>query len=408
MLIKRIFIFALMGFSSLASAEFCKGVPYNDSGAKTVDLRYEMGPLRDQDSIGWCYGFTAADLLTHYLYKTKAREVIRPDRKADYRGRDYAVSAVGMSVIFNSEKNADYYKNIGVVRNSKELAQKYKKSVVAESGNINDALMAAKENGFCFEKNLPSENFGFVLDSRCAAKGACNLKEMLENVFDSANKCKTCVPNMALQKFFPTLNERMISSVLSISERTSAIDRLVGVACQKRFEKHLISDNEPVIKYATLNDPSSKTFQKGFKINTPNDLMNQLDANLDRGTPVGIAYFADFLVKENAGHGSPHASSIVGKRFNPSTCEVEYILRNSWGSHCDIYNKENPQYSTCVSSTNTDTNPKIIYEKMRKCRNLFPPIPRNPRVTCEPMTGHAYVRKSDLMKNLYSLSYIVE
>jgi hypothetical protein len=34
-----------------------------------VDLRHELGPIRDQDSVGWCYAFGATDIVGHYLYK---------------------------------------------------------------------------------------------------------------------------------------------------------------------------------------------------------------------------------------------------------------------------------------------------------------------------------------------------
>lgn len=409
MLIKNLFILFLCFFSTLSFADnFCRNSSLAEMNTKSVDLRYEMGPIRDQDSIGWCYGFTGADLLTHYLYKTKAREVIRPDKNADYRNPDYTVSAVGMSVFFNRAKNSDYFNGVGSVKNAKELAQKYKKKVVAESGNIHEAILAAKKEGFCFEKDLPSENFGYVLDKRCAVSGKCTLQEMLQNVFDSANIPQTCTANAPIKKIFPTIPERSINHILMFTEKVNAIDRLVSVACKKRFTKHLISEDEPVVKWETLNDPASKSFRPGFKKNTPEDLVNKIDAILERGTPVGIEYYADFLLKENAGAGSSHASTIVGKRFNLESCEVEYILRNSWGPNCDMYNMENPNYPSCVLATRKETKPNVVYEKLRNCREKFTPVPRNPRVSCDPKSGYAYIRKTDLSKYLNGLSYIEE
>jgi hypothetical protein len=405
MLIK-LSLLVLIVFSS--SRLFAGNICSPSKSFKAIDLQSEMGPPRDQDSIGWCYGFTGADLLGHYLYKTKAREVIGPDSRADYRSREFAVSAVGLSVFFNKERNKTYFGNIENVKSADELAKKYKKNVVAESGTIHEAILAAKKTGFCFEKDLPSENFGFVLDHRCAVKGKCNLDEMLKIVFDEAAKPNGCENNPAIKKLFPLLKEKTISTILTLSERMSAIDRLTSVACKKHFTKHLFDENKPEVFYETLNDPKSPKFQKGFAINTPNDLMNKIDAVLDKNSPVGISYYSEFLLKENGGDKAPHASSLIGKRFNPATCEVEYILRNSWGGHCDIYNRENPQYAPCTLTVKNETNPKVIYENTRKCRADFPPISRNSKVLCDPQTGNAYVSKSELMKHLYGLTYIKE
>lgn len=408
MWIKTLLFFVMTFQMSLSFAEICHQATSEEMNTKTIDLRSEMGPLRDQDSIGWCYGFTGADLLSHYLYKTQAREVVGPDKNADYRSRAYAVSGVGLSVFFNRRKNAQYFLNVEKVKSSSELAKKYKKNVVPETGSIDAAIRAAKSDGFCFEKDLPSENFGYVLDNRCAVKGKCDLGEMLKIVFDEAESGINCLPKPAIKKFFPLLTETRIRYILTFSERMSAIDRLAGAACKKQFKKHLFSENEPAIKYHTLNDPKSPRFKPEYEKHTVDELLKDINEALDRGTPVGIAYYSDFLVKENAGEGSPHASSLVGKRFNPETCEVEYILRNSWGAHCDLYNMENPKFANCTVETKKETDPKIIFAKMRKCREEFPPISRNPRVSCDPENGNAIVRKSDLKKYLYGITYIEE
>lgn len=405
MLIKTVFVLIFALFSPLLFAGNICSTPH---AFKSIDLHSEMGPPRDQDSIGWCYGFTGADLLGHYLYKTNAREVIGPDRNADYRSREYAVSAVGLSVYFNRAKNNLYFANVGNVKNAEELAKKYKKNVVAESGNIYDALLAAKNSGFCFEKDLPSENFGFVLDHRCAVKGKCNLDEMLKIVFDESAAPKSCESNPAIKKLFPTLKENSISYILLVTEKMNAIERLTSVACRKRFTKHLFAENKPEVFRYTLNDPKSAKYKPEFIATTLNAMMSKIDSVLDKKTPVGISYFADFLLSAKPNEKSPHASSLIGKRFNPATCEVEYILRNSWGGHCDIYNIENPKYAPCTLAVKKETDSKKIYEQMRKCRAEFPPVSRNSKVSCDPQTGNAYVSRSELMKHLYGVTYIQE
>jgi hypothetical protein len=53
-------------------------------------------------------------------------------------------------------------------------------------------------------------------------------------------------------------------------------------------------------------------------------------------TPVGIGYDPTFLVKgRNTPYvGSSHTSSLVGSRWNSSTKQCEFKLRNSWGTDC--------------------------------------------------------------------------
>jgi hypothetical protein len=202
----------LLVFSTAILADnSCPKSSSKDKATKDIDLRLEMGPLRDQDSIGWCYGFSAADLLTHYLYKTRAKEVYRPDRNADYRGHQYAVSAVGLSTFLNKTEHGNFLKGV-IVKNADELALKYKKKVVYESGTIFEALTAAKKRGFCFEKDLPSENFGYVQDQRCAQKNKCQLEEMLKIVFDEAGT-NSCNSFPKIQKLFPTLTVQTINKI---------------------------------------------------------------------------------------------------------------------------------------------------------------------------------------------------
>jgi hypothetical protein len=389
------------------AADTCNA-PARDKTTREIDLRSEMPRMRDQDSVGWCYGFTAADLLTHYLYKTRAKEVSLPDKNADYRNPKYAVSAVGMSVIFNREKSFDFFRNTFDAKNSNELAQKYKKNVVPESGTIVAALESAKENGFCFEKDLPSENFGYVEDTHCAVKGRCNLNEMLKIVFDAQKENRQCDNVQTVKKLFPTVSENSIKTIVATTQRSFAMQSLAKIACHKRFTKNFFSADEPTLHYKTLNEPSVKGYNKASTLTTRDDLINNVDEVLNKGTPVGILFYADFLLSPNGSENSKHAVSIVGKRFNPETCEVEYLLKNSWGATCDIYNTENPKYGPCTQTTKKEADPKIIYARMKVCRDEFPPVPRNPRVACDPASGHAIVRKSDLKKFMYGTTYIDE
>ena len=85
----RLIVFILMSVKVNAEP-ICQ----NSTSIREVDLRQEMGPVRNQGGLGWCFGFTAADLLTHYRLKKK--DISSVDQTN-------MVSAVGVSSLYNRE-----------------------------------------------------------------------------------------------------------------------------------------------------------------------------------------------------------------------------------------------------------------------------------------------------------------
>lgn len=381
-----------LGQNALA-ASFCPDASLLDKLTRPVDLTSEMPPIRDQDSIGWCYGFTAADLLTHYLYKTKGSSVVGGVRGANYRTKGHSVSSIGISAMYNQSKKSSYGKSLKGL--SSEDLSKLNKKVVAEGGSIHEALIVVKEKGFCYERDLSSEDYSYVEDYRCAVKNRCNVGEILNIIYDAPKARLGCDDLKTINTVFNNLSLNTIKNVLVRSAKQNALANLVNVACDKKFTKGFFTDH-PTFE--------SKTIKIG---ESPKELMNSLDAHLNRGIPVGISYYADFLTGRK-GKTMAHASSIVGKRFNKDTCEVEYILRNSWGYGCGYYEKENPNYHKCTSEFKTAGNPKVYMDKLIECRKKNPTLPRNPRVRCEDSTSYVYVRKSDLEKQIYNITTIEE
>lgn len=390
-----LFIFILgLTFIEAKAAPQCLNASMKDKGTKKVDLIQEMPPIRNQDGIGWCYGFTTADLLTHYLYKTKGKNVLNNNVPwADYRLKGFNVSAMGIASMYNQNKKIDYTKSL----NNQSLMELHrtKKKVVAEGGTLSGAMTIVKEKGFCFERDVSSEDFSYVADYRCAVKNRCKISEILNIVYDGPKVKIGCDDLYTLQNVFPSLKLQNIKNILVKTSKQDALARLVNASCQKKFSNSFLSD-QPRFESKTI------------KIGQPsNDLMNSLDNHLDRGIPVGIMYYADFLTG-NSGSVSAHASSIVGKAFNPDSCEVEYILRNSWGRGCGYYVKENPNYTKCTKEIKSEKNSAIYFSKLTACKNNNKPIPRNPSVRCVEPSGYLYVRKSALAKQIYNTTAIQE
>src|SRR4051812_40603739 len=94
---------------SVQAANQCTHIP----SYKPIDLRSEMGPMRSQGAMGWCYGFTAAELMTHYLYKKGKIKKIDTSTM---------VSALGVSTRNNLNYDPTYapYKEVLYARYLKE------------------------------------------------------------------------------------------------------------------------------------------------------------------------------------------------------------------------------------------------------------------------------------------------
>ena len=85
-----------------------------------------LNNARNQDTVGWCYAYTAADLLSYRLKKR--------------------ISAVSL---YNS---------------GQEIEQDIKSSESARGGDIKSSIDSylTKKNGLCLEENLPSNDFKFL------------------------------------------------------------------------------------------------------------------------------------------------------------------------------------------------------------------------------------------------------
>jgi hypothetical protein len=400
------FIFLCMLVLLLDSVVHADQLPNKCSATidtKSVDLRSEMPPIRDQDSIGWCYGYTAADLISHYLYKTKGKVLSKNTPNADYRLRSFSVSAMGISTAYNEIQKPKYANSIRGKTLSQLSAKKIK--VIAEGGSITEAIMAGKQRGICFEKDVSSEDYGYVEDFRCAIKNQCKISDVLNLIYELPGKNLNCQNLTNIHKMFSSLNLASIKKVLSTSARENAVANLVNANCNTRFKDSFFELNgAPETESLTLS-----------KTQTSAGMMQLLDRQLDNGTPVGIMYYSDFLYNDVSSKKLQHASSIVGKRFNPTTCEVEYILRNSIGTGCGYYVKNNPGITVCVDELKTlikkrknNESGKVYFDGMIACKKNNKPIPSNPRVRCEDSSSYLFVRRSDLEKNIFNVTAIKE
>jgi hypothetical protein len=323
-------VFIDLGWSK-EEQKSCKPLKSKYKKTKTQDISEEFGPVRDQDSLGWCYAFAAADLLSHYIRK-EGGEILKSkdDRKMDVTAPENRVSPTAMSIQYNKKyKDRDLY-------TKKTKGQDYHEyedeEFLGEGGKMHWALKHSMRK-FCTEAEMPSGDFEYVPTSGCTEKesGDCQLYGLLATVFqhDEGKEGDEawCSAVKAAQEIYGDMPIDDIWKVFKGSHRTKVLNRLRKKRCKhkvrKRFRPKIVEDHV---------NQGKKGKDGLYTLSPKNDkLFNMIDKQLDKQLPIGISFYSGFLKGKNEHEGS-HAVVVVGKKYNPKTCEVEYKLRNSWGA----------------------------------------------------------------------------
>jgi len=252
--------------------------------APSVDLRGpKLGPVRNQDGVGWCYAFAASDLLSYKLGKT--------------------VSAMGIALAYND----------GWISYIRKAVFKSSEANI-EGGSADSAINTAMSHGLCLENQLKSEDNG-------AGELMYNIVRV-ESLKSSSSKpteiCNWCEDNL-IKPMFPSLGLKDLTGVLKNSSRATLIQNFSDKACQ------------PKIK---VNYKVKSTFMAHDK----RQLFDTIDDQLNKKNIIAISYDADVLTEANFTRGMvDHQSVIVGRRFNEHSHACEYLIRNSWGRSCGYY-----------------------------------------------------------------------
>ncbi|HBQ21590.1 MAG: hypothetical protein A2Z91_02445 [Deltaproteobacteria bacterium GWA2_38_16] len=255
--------------------------------------RFPLMGVRDQDGIGWCYAFTAADLLS---YKT-----------------GQLISAVDVANAYNDESMRGAFKSLFG----------YKEADI-EGGWIEDALEAANKRGLCLEQDLPSSDVAFT--------EYLSLKQALKRLEEDQTKLEEAKKQHQEEEFQACegpLFARMLPN-LSISDITDILNRTPYFVLMDT----LIEENCKGKRLEPIENLSITAKYKGLFSDT-GSLIKEMDDQLNHNNIVGISYYANILDNRFALElEGPHASSVVGRRWVENRQSCEYLVRNSWGANC--------------------------------------------------------------------------
>lgn len=247
-----------------------------------VDLRGpKLGQVRNQDSMGWCFAFAAADILSYKMaQKISAADI-----------------AHRRSVAASPDDQFDIGK---------------------KGYNPPNAIRETREKGWCLEKDFPSEDniSGVYFD---LFKKISELKKQMAE----GKKIKEEEACGYLKNAFPNLDDKTALKILKDSGLKDYYTMLANQNCPNR-----VKDTGITIEEVKKGTPGS-------------DLLKTIDAQLNDKNVVAINYNHGVLSNPAQKEAKiTHSSLIVGRRYNTASKSCEYLIRNSWGRSCGYYHSD--------------------------------------------------------------------
>ncbi|MCE3012322.1 MAG: hypothetical protein LW878_04580 [Proteobacteria bacterium] len=269
---------------------------------------------RNQDGMGWCYAFPAADLLS---------EVINAPASAAYVSYNYNQSATwDFSWI---------WRYTGVPQNALQ---------VEEGGYTREAIRQTEKGGICLESALPSES-QHTIHAHDALKQAMQdlieLRKMIEEKKLSRPQFVDCVDcnkkiqsNSSLQNFFPNLKAGELYDVIQANSSSS-----INTMIHSLSEKFCMASKKPFPGHRKV-----KLHRRGF--NGDQKTFALIDDLLKQKKPVAFSTPLGLIDDTREGQ---HAMTIIARQKRGGQCK--YLVRNSWGRGCSYYTIKEV-YDDCV------------------------------------------------------------
>ncbi|NDD91899.1 hypothetical protein EBZ37_07425 [bacterium] len=339
-----------------------------------------LGPVRDQDSLGYCYAYAAADLVEHWLKKNKkmppgesvsamamglrdqsaslespqvqaqirvahdARLTFQPkiqnlDEKQIPQAKQEANQPL---VILNgrvSEQNVEAAKKLSTLRYERREYKKLSSPSVPEGGDVGLAIRRSwPESGsgekICFESEVSSRDNGLLqtLGGNDPLLGKkIDLYEALGLISErslSSSVEDRCQFIRVAQEIFPSASrDQLVEVLFRLQAESSVVKNPFSPLLEKACKAKTGLDVAPKIE-AMMIPPWTPPLEENNA-----DILKLVDAGLSQGGVVAISYRASILKYARPQlidrEEDQHASVIIG---SAKVCGKDYyILRNSWG-----------------------------------------------------------------------------
>ncbi len=331
-----VFTFAL-GISRFVLASNCNTINFIDQFQKTFN----------QNDIGWCYAFSAADLVSF-------------KNRLSLKGK--SVSPLHLALLQNLNEAQNFNKEAGIVKAAIRLAT-VRFDISDRSGffrgvclaNIDERL-AARQPHLGFRKQFYQlAQLKEKYDESVKIKNTAAFLDYYA-LLGKDNSPITYLATADLKKLLDSSNNRNIG--------IGYLDLFCPLEGRFRSPQPEYPVSFAVGDEISVGQKVGPTLQIAIK--SANQVLDEVHAQLDLGNVSSIQYFADFLTNErvNRNSGVYHASTVVGREFLNGACHI--IVRNSWGDCKDSIGKS--RYSNNVTKCK-DGNLWIAEEKLLRQLN---------------------------------------
>lgn len=240
-----------------------------------------LSTIRNQGNSPWCFAFTASDLASAQI------------------GQKISALDIGFS---HFETESGLSASIAKMRK----LQTPTGATSATGDSVSNALKSGNSKGYCLESKFRSDDSGQnaffsliqILDSN-SRSGANDSPGDLKGLY---NLAKIVTPQLSYSDFIEVYRNKTAAQFL---------DAWRDKAC------------EPRLKSNVENTTEWSKYKKAIDL---------IDRALNAGKPVGISYLPKECIGYKGKLHNAHASSVVARKYDESTHQCKYQLRNSWGT----------------------------------------------------------------------------
>lgn len=415
---------------------------------RKVDLTHQFAPNKNQGSMAWCYAYASSNLIDQYR--------VRNNPELESVTKERSISPLSISLLYHTyETNILEDMTAGYLELDKKNGKEMLRHQFLKGGYAEKALKVALERPLCTEEVFPTDASMLVKGVNCDTDltPKCNFLSqiywILKKDYQDNEEAK-CKSYNSLRSLLPAFDPDTLWSMIVNLQAGEVFSDLQTDLCK------VVDHQKPATpKVISKRNGRSKKLLTEDKMRYRLEEENQnffpvIDSALEQGKAVLIVSYVNFLKSAKSHHFqmkkendkekikplASHAMVIAGKQINPTTCEVEYKIINSWGPGCNQYKTESYyERSKCITEAKNmvitpgapvncadplivngtfdmPENCKSVYatqedreQAEKACKEKFIPIMRNGKLGCEE-PGFLIIPKSELEKNMYAYTYL--
>ena len=299
-----------------------------DASCSTRDFRKSLGPVRDQKHSGFCWAYSASDLISQKVGRLVSASdlattfLVSPAERLRTSASPQVQSYLRQNPrFFTSLKAARDHEESwigkGKARRAMRMIADEDHGFTSLGGDESAAILLANLKGYCAESRFPSDPDAVIT----------MMKTAKHNVKLKKNLSQECLKE--------TGNDSTIGSLNAIG---GAIVKAYEADVDKRC-KH--SAFRPAVIPETLsylNEIESDHYSRRHKKKLREKLFSKADDVVERGLAVSVTLDMKSLEHDSEWGDDYHVATIAGRKMIGGQCH--YLLRNSYGNDaCKMYKK---------------------------------------------------------------------